>query len=40
MEYSPEWIDENSVNDIYKYPFNNPANKLSMMSYDVEFARD
>ena len=36
----PEWIDENSVNDIYKYPFNNPANKLSMISYDIEFARD
>jgi pyruvyltransferase len=36
----PEWINESSINDIYKYPFNNPANKLSMISYDIEFARE
>ena len=36
----PEWINENDINNIYKYPFNNPANKLSTISYDIEFARD
>ena len=36
----PESINENNINDIYKYPFNNPANKLSMISYDIEFVRE
>jgi hypothetical protein len=35
-----ENINESNVNDIYKYPFNNPANKLSMSLYDIEFARE
>jgi beta-1,4-mannosyl-glycoprotein beta-1,4-N-acetylglucosaminyltransferase len=36
----PESINENNINDIYKYPFNNPANKLSLSLYDIEFARE
>ena len=37
---NPENINENNINDIYKYPFNNPENNISLTTFDINFARE
>jgi beta-1,4-mannosyl-glycoprotein beta-1,4-N-acetylglucosaminyltransferase len=36
----PENINENNINDIYKYPFNNPENNISLTTFDINFVRE
>jgi len=36
----PEYINENNINDIYKYPFNNPENNISLTTFDINFVRE
>ena len=37
---NPEDINENNINDIYKYPFNNPENNISLTTFDINFVRE
>jgi GT2 family glycosyltransferase len=35
-----ECITSENINDIYKYPFNNPENSMSFTTFDIDFVRE